>query len=178
MHSKDSTEPANGATIRPRATTQNILGDGPRKKAHPKWARQCEDLNRLREQILAKKETLTRDANVSSESRLLGEHLADAASDSYDRDWALSILSCEQNALYEIEEALDRISRGTYGICELTGQSIELDRLRAIPWARFCAAAQKELEAKGAVGRTQLAELGNYYSADDPALTEEDKETA
>jgi RNA polymerase-binding transcription factor DksA len=169
------------ATLRAKATTQNILGlDTPRPKIQPKWARHCENLTRLRDEILAKKETLAQDANVNGESGLLGEHLADAATDSYDRDWALSMLSSEQNALYEIDAALDRITRGTYGICELTGRPIEPGRLQALPWARFCAAAQRELEAKGAVGRTQLAEVGAYYGGDESvgALEDEDKELA
>src|SRR5437773_1731815 len=114
------------ATLRAKATTQNVLGlDTPQPKVNPKWARHCENLTRLRDEVLAKKETLTQNANVSGESGVLGEHLADAATDSYDRDWALSMLSSEQSALYEIEAALDRINRGTYGICELTGRPIE-----------------------------------------------------
>jgi len=168
------------ATLRAKATTQNVLGlDTPRPKVNPKWARHCENLTRLRDEVLAKKETLAENANVSGESGVLGEHLADAATDSYDRDWALSMLSSEQSALYEIEAALDRISRGTYGICELTGRPIESGRLLAIPWARFCAAAQRELEAKGVVGRTQLAEVGSYYGNDEAVSVEdEDKELA
>ena len=117
---------------------------------------------------MAKKVILAKDANANSESPLFGEHLADAATDSYDRDWALGMLSSEQSALYEIEAAMDRISNGSYGICELTGQPIEAGRLQAIPWTRFCAAAQKELEANGALKRrTQLGELRSYYQADD-----------
>lgn len=158
---------AKARTVRTKASTETILGNGNGyPKIERKWAKQYEHLTRLREQLLSKKEALTQAANVNTENPLLGEHLADAATDSYDRDWALSMLSSKQSALYEIDEALDRISRGTYGICELTEQPIELGRLRAIPWTRFCAAAQKELEAKGAVGRTQLAQLGTFYGMD------------
>ena len=51
-------------------------------------------------------------------------HQADAGSDVYDRDFALSLLSQEQDALYEIDQALKRIELGTYGICEMSGKSI------------------------------------------------------
>src|SRR5881394_312049 len=113
MESKERNHTAGEATIRAKATTQNILGgEPPPERVHPKWTRHFEDLTRLREKILAKKETLAEDVNVNSESRFMGEHLADAASDSYDRDWALSVLSSEQSALSEIEQALDRIARG------------------------------------------------------------------
>ncbi len=53
-----------------------------------------------------------------------GMHQADAGSDAYARDFALSLLSQEQEALYEIEEAIKRIDLSTYGICEMTGKSI------------------------------------------------------
>jgi RNA polymerase-binding transcription factor DksA len=44
----------------------------------------------------------------------------------------------EENSFAEVEAALQRIRNGTYGICEATGKPISLDRLRAIPWTRFC----------------------------------------
>jgi RNA polymerase-binding transcription factor DksA len=59
-----------------------------------------------------------------SEASAFGMHQADAGSDAYDRDFALSLLSQEQDALYEIEEALKRVEAGTYGICEMSGKPI------------------------------------------------------
>jgi DnaK suppressor protein len=64
-------------------------------------------------------------------------HQADAGSDAYDRDFALNLLTQEQDALYEIEEALKRVDSGTYGICEMSGKPIPQARLEAIPFARF-----------------------------------------
>jgi RNA polymerase-binding transcription factor DksA len=83
--------------------------------------------------------------------------MADAGTDSFDRDLALSRISSEQDAVYEIDEALVRINRGTYGVCELTGKPIEHERLEAIPWTRFCVAAEKQLEREGQIRRTKLA---------------------
>ena len=83
-------------------------------------------------------------------------HMADAATDTFNRDFNLGVLSSEQDALYEIDEAINRICNGTYGICELTGKKIEKARLEAIPWTRFTAAAERQLEKEGTVKRTRI----------------------
>jgi RNA polymerase-binding transcription factor DksA len=83
-------------------------------------------------------------------------HMADAATDAFDRDFNLGVLSSEQDALYEIVEAMNRIRNGTYGICELTGKKIEKARLEAIPWTRFTAAAERQLEKEGTVKRARI----------------------
>ena len=82
--------------------------------------------------------------------------IADAASDSFDREMALSLLSFEQDAIAEIDAALNRIREGTYGVCEITGKLIPRQRLEAIPWARCTAAAQAPLEAEGATSHAHL----------------------
>ena len=64
-----------------------------------------------------------------SEASAFGMHTADAGSDAYDRDFALSLLSKEQDALYEIDEALKRLDSGTYGICEMCSKPIPQARL-------------------------------------------------
>src|SRR5205814_2764818 len=68
-----------------------------------------------------------------SEASAFGMHQADAGSDAYDRDFALSLLSQEQDALYEIDQALKRIELGTYGKCEMSGKPIPHARLEASP---------------------------------------------
>ena len=81
-----------------------------------------------------------------SEASAYGMHQADAGSDAYDRDFALNLLSQEQDALYEIEEALKRVDLGTYGICEMSGKEINKERLEAIPFARFTVECQERFE--------------------------------
>ncbi len=81
-----------------------------------------------------------------SEASAFGMHQADAGSDAYDKDFALSLLSQEQDALYEIEEALKRIENGTYGICEISGKPIPPARLEALPFARLTVGCQAEFE--------------------------------
>lgn len=81
-----------------------------------------------------------------SEASAFGMHQADAGSDAYDRDFALSLLSQEQDALYEIEEALKRVDNGTYGVCEISGKPIPHPRLEAIPFARYTVECQSQIE--------------------------------
>lgn len=75
-----------------------------------------------------------------------GMHMADQGTDNFDRDLALNLVSNEQELIYEIDEALHRITSNTYGVCELTGKNIEVERLKAIPYARYCREAQEEME--------------------------------
>ncbi len=75
-----------------------------------------------------------------------GMHMADQGTDNFDREFALSLVSNEQEVLYEIDEALHRIEAKTYGICEMTGQAIEPERLKVLPYARYSREAQEEME--------------------------------
>jgi DnaK suppressor protein len=75
-----------------------------------------------------------------------GMHQGDAGSDAYDRDFALNILSKEANALGEIEEALQRLELGTYGVCEESGAKIPNPRLEAMPFARLTVERQAAKE--------------------------------
>jgi RNA polymerase-binding transcription factor DksA len=90
-----------------------------------------------------------------SEASAFGMHQADAGSDAYDRDFALSLLSQEQDALYEIDEALKRIELGTYGKCEMSGKPIPHARLEAIPFARFTVECQSQLEKQSRASRVR-----------------------
>src|SRR5438128_10011896 len=96
-------------------------------------------------------------------------HMADSGTDNFDRDFALSLLSSDQDAVYEIEEALKRIEKNTYGICELTGKTIPRSRLSAIPWTRFTVEAQAQLERDGALRQRRRGALG---PVDSPGATE------
>ncbi len=87
-----------------------------------------------------------RSRSENNEASAVGQHQADAGSDAYEKDFALSLLSQEQDALYEIEEALKRIELGTYGVCEMSSKAIPHTRLEAIPFARFTVECQQQLE--------------------------------
>ena len=75
-----------------------------------------------------------------------GMHQGDAGSDAYDRDFALSVLANEQDALYEIVQALGRIDRGVYGICQECGEKIPKARLEAIPFTRLTVSCKANWE--------------------------------
>lgn len=75
-------------------------------------------------------------------------HMADHGTDNFDREFALNLVSSEQDVLYEIDEALQRLDRGEYGVCEGCNQPIEKARLRAIPFARLCVRCKSEQEKR------------------------------
>jgi RNA polymerase-binding transcription factor DksA len=91
-------------------------------------------------------------------------HMADSGTDNFDRDFALSLLSSDQDAIYEIEEALRRIEKETFGVCELTGKPIPKARLEAIPWTRFTVEAQMQMEKDGIARQRRLGTLGSVDS--------------
>jgi len=161
------------AKKRGKSSTMEILGGLTERKIHRKWAEHHRRLTVLREQFLNGRNTQSESAKATLSNS--SEHIADAATDSFDRDCALALLSSSQNALYEIDQALNRIVEGTYGICELSGQNIELERLRAIPWTRFCTTAQAQLESHGTGGRVQLGEVGSWLKTADHDSSPDDE---
>src|SRR2546422_11185750 len=108
---------------KPMAATRDVLGTAaPGPPVKPKWRPHYKRLTALREALLHRQGDLTKDA--LEEHPTFSSHMADAGTDHYDRDFALGMLSSEQGALYQIEQALDRIRNGAYGTCELTGKTI------------------------------------------------------
>jgi DnaK suppressor protein len=111
-----------------------------------------------------------------SEASAFGMHQADAGSDAYDRDFALSLLSQEQDALYEIDEALKRIELGTYGKCEMSGKSIPHARLEAIPFARFTVECQSQLEKQSRASRVRQSVTSLFGLTDEEGGETEEEE--
>ncbi len=111
-----------------------------------------------------------------SEASAFGMHQADAGSDAYDRDFALSLLSQEQDALYEIDEALKRIDLGTYGKCEMSGKPILRARLEAIPFARFTVECQSQLEKQSKASRVRQSVTSLFGLTDEEAREGEEEE--
>lgn len=130
----------------------------------------------LREQLLKQRDGLAKDS--AQEMAGYSLHMADSGTDNFDRDFALSLLSSDQDAIYEIDEALRRMERKTYGVCELTGKTIPKTRLEAIPWTRFTVQAQAKLERDGAMRQRRLGSLGTTESAGvaEPASDDSDAE--
>lgn len=123
------------------------------------WRKYYTILLGLRERLLHQMSGLTKES--AEEMSSYSMHMADSGTDNFDRDFALSLLSSDQDAVYEIEEALKRIERDAYGVCELTAKSIPKARLDAIPWTRFTVEAQARLERDGALRQRRLGALGS-----------------
>src|SRR5438093_3907164 len=113
-----------------------------------------------------------------SEASAFGMHQADAGSDAYDRDFALSLLSQEQDALYEIDEALKRVEVGTYGKCEMSGKPIPHARLEAIPFARFTVQCQSQLEKQNKASRVRQSVTSLFGLTDEERGAAEEEEAA
>jgi len=168
---------------RQSATAASILGLGannygssPAKpaKIRAEWQKFYENLLDLRERLLQQMNGLAKESAEEMSSYSL--HMADSGTDNFDRDFALSLLSSDQDAIYEIEEALKRIEKDTYGVCELTGKKIPQARLQAIPWTRFTVEAQAQLEREGALRQRRLGALGTVDSAGAVEVESDDEE--
>ena len=75
-------------------------------------------------------------------------HMADVATDTYDREFSLSLASNEHKSLYELDDALKKIEEGTFGICEECKSFIAKTRLKAVPYARLCVKCQEKKEKR------------------------------
>jgi RNA polymerase-binding transcription factor DksA len=180
--------PANPTHVK-AASLADILGFNPRKtksadaadeKDIPeKFRRYYKLLVDLRKHLTAgielhSEETLKRSSkDDSGDLSAYGQHMADAGTDTFDRDFALSLVSSEQEALAEIDAAIKRIHDNTYGICEITQKPIAKDRLLAVPFTRYSAEAQKELERNRHRARTQAGLFGEL--GEEGAKMEEDR---
>ncbi len=137
----------------------------------------------LRDHFLDQMQSVAQDSLRSraenNEASAVGQHQADAGSDAYEKDFALSLLSAEQDALYEIEEALKRIELGSYGVCEMSNKLIPHARLEAIPFARFTVECQQQLEKENRGRRRwdtapQFMDSAESFSDEEEESSEED----
>ena len=121
------------------------------------------DLKQFRYILLDKRREILRNVNefedeALKKSRLdasgdlssMPIHMADLGTDNYEQEFALGLMDSERKLIREIDEALGRIEKKTYGICEGTGKPISKARLKAQPWAKHCVEYARMLE-KGLV---------------------------
>lgn len=141
----------------------------------PEWRKYYRTLLDLRQRLLEQMGELAKESAEQVDGYSL--HMADTGTDNFDRDFALSLLSSDQDSLYEIDEALKRIVNGTYGICELTGKPIPKARLDAVPWARFTVEAQAKLEKEGTLRQRRLSSSGTIGGAGGLSLGGEEDES-
>ena len=134
-------------------------------KMTPFIKKQHKRLLDLRDQFIVAIKGIAHDTlrnNPGNDSSGSGLHQGDAGSDAYDRDYALSILAKEQDALYEIERAIHRVESGTYGICQMSGDAIPVIRLEVLPFARLTVECQTLWEAKNGKKRYTIREGAGF----------------
>jgi len=152
------------------------------RRLDPFTRKQKEKLLQLRDAMVDSMAGVAQDTLRSraegSEASAFGMHQADAGSDAYDRDFALSLLSQEQDALYEIDQALKRIELGTYGVCEMSGKRIPHARLEAIPFARFTVECQTQLEKQNRASRVRQSVTSLFGLTDEEGGEGEEEEAA
>ncbi|MEM7680874.1 MAG: TraR/DksA C4-type zinc finger protein [Planctomycetota bacterium] len=76
-------------------------------------------------------------------------HMADVGSDAFDREFTLGLMESERHRIQQIDDALERIEAGTYGVCRMSGKPIEHARLEYVPWTRFCVEVARARERHG-----------------------------
>src|SRR6476646_4947038 len=166
------------------SVTHEILGskNNKQRKLDPFVRGQKDKLLQLRDAMVDSMAGVAKDnlraRAEGSEASAFGMHQADAGSDAYDRDFALSLLSQEQDALYEIDEALKRVELGTYGKCEMSGKPIPHARLEAIPFARFTVECQSQLEKQNKASRVRQSVTSLFGLTDDEGGDGEEEEAA
>jgi len=166
-------KPARKISAKKASESPRVLlgGNNHERKLSPFVRKQKDKLLQLRDAMVDSMAGVAQDTLRSraegSEASAFGMHQADAGSDAYDRDFALSLLSQEQDALYEIDQALKRIEVGTYGVCEMSGKPIPHARLEAIPFARFTVECQSQLEKQSKQSRVRQSVTSLFGLTDD-----------
>ncbi len=116
-----------------------------------------EELEKLRKKLIKKRDKIKkfleraeRGAREWGESgeRIFHHHISDTATDEELKELAFMSATRLREELAMIEEAISRIKDGTYGICLKCSKKIPLERLRAIPYARYCIKCQREIEER------------------------------
>jgi DnaK suppressor protein len=178
---RSTSKKAARVSARSKISPSKLLGTNHRERRLNPFARkQKEKLLQLRDAMVDSMAGVAQDTLRSraegSEASAFGMHQADAGSDAYDRDFALSLLSQEQDALYEIDQALKRIELGTYGVCEMSGKPIPHARLEAIPFARFTVECQSQLEKQNKASRVRQSVTSLFGLTEDEGGEGEEEE--
>jgi RNA polymerase-binding transcription factor DksA len=135
------------------ATTADILGINRTPVITRRWSYHYQRLCAERERLQ------TRDSSTPHSVITKLDDTADAGSDQNLGELSLVGAAVTKATLQEVLDAIRRIERGTYGVCEITGRPIEPERLRAIPWTRCSYVGQAELERGGNGSKARVPAL-------------------
>jgi len=105
-------------------------------------------LTQLRREVSGDITDLEADAFSTDGDRLSVDNPADIGSESFAQEFSLELLQRDEATLAEIDEALDRVAAGTFGLCESCEEAIPRVRLNAVPHARFCVDCQRKNERR------------------------------
>lgn len=133
------------------ATTQSVRPIRDEKKVPKEWLNYYKNLMNLRASLkgaLGDRSQDTLGASARESSGELSLNSSDAGSETFNRDVALSMVANEQEALEEIEDAIDRIFDGSFGICQETQKPIKKTRLKVVPFTRFSLEGQTLYEKR------------------------------
>jgi RNA polymerase-binding transcription factor DksA len=173
---KPVTVSSNGRVLAQQFVTKPVTNKN--LKLTPFLVKQRQRLLELKDSLLDSMRGVARDnLHSGTDTSAFGMHQADAGSDAYDRDFALSMLSKEQGSLYEIDEALKRIEDGVYGICDLCEKPIKHDRLEALPFTRYTVDCQAELE-KRQHHNSARPQITSLFGLTEEESEEEEEETS
>lgn len=114
-----------------------------KKSEIAKFKKRLEEMRRHLTQSL---KGSTAEVKTPDESTGYSQHQADQGTDDFDRTISLEVTSREYNVLRQIERALEKIAENTYGVCDITGEDIPLQRLEAVPYATMTVKAQEQVE--------------------------------
>ncbi len=108
-------------------------------------------LEAYKKRLLEKKKGLAEAYNKNKTYGRLTEDegtqdLADKASSAYTKEFLYSLSNTDREILQQVDEALHRIAKATYGVCVECGEEIEKKRLEAVPWASHCLSCQGKVE--------------------------------
>lgn len=138
--------------VEPRSETTDSAHSSPGSfpaNVDAKWRTHYEHLVQERDRLINTVQDL-QSKSLDEGPNPLQEGMAAAGTDSDQRDRNLDAVSADQDTLVEIEAAFVRLSDGTYGVCEITGQPISEERLQAVPWARYTIEVQQRIEREAA----------------------------
>lgn len=181
-HTAKAVRPRPSVVQAPAAPKGPVLTKSPLSKS---------ELKEFRQMLLDKRRSLIGDMNGmesealrtnrqenSGDLSLMPDHPANIATDNFEQEFTLGLLESERTLLKEINEALERIDGGTYGICLGTGQAIGKARLTARPWARYCIEYARMIE-KGLVRPEESSSSSDEEEQDEdyvPSMSADDEE--
>jgi len=152
-------KPAVKAKVAPVSRKQKVKEMPPTKQSTAVKTRVDPELAKFRDLLLSERTRLlaeleeiesrtarTSDAERATELSSYEDHPADLASETFEREKDLAIAESVESLLNQVNTALEKVERGTYGTCDACSRPIKKARLQALPFATLCLECQDRLE--------------------------------